>query len=154
MKKYILDSILVLSVIVLFMTTGFGSFYEFENKDRITEEAIPIREEEIITGLNYHITIGKNVQDSSLVISSKILDSIVHYKDTHMIEDFTIHLIIHNQTENSYLLKKIYIIDSSTNIVKKDISYVMKNNEFLFHLDSFYFKEYKKEDQVFIELEK
>lgn len=140
---------------LLFMTTGFGLFYQPTYEENIKEEAIPIRTAEVTTGLSYTITIGKRVQDKTIVLSSHILDSVLHYQDISMINHFFVQLEIKNYTSSSYLLKNISIVDTTTNVVIEDIPYVdNQNNVFSFYLEQSFFQKYKKEYVAFIELEK
>ena len=152
MKTYMRLFLFLVAFTILFMTTGFGLFYQPIYEEKIKEEAIPIRTEEVTTGLTYILTIGKQVQDKKLVLSTHILDSILHYKEIPTINHFLIQLKIENHTISAYLLKNISIIDSTTNVVIEDISYKKKKNSntFSFYLNQSFFQNYKKEYILYI----
>ncbi len=151
-KRYILWMILI---IVVFISSSIF-FHEAKGKERIEEEAIPIRENEIIIGMNYTITIGEFVRETSFTISTHILDSIVHYKDLDTIDDFFIQLVMDDQSSSHYKVKNIYVIDTSIQLFVEDISYSKGEKDdcfFLFFTKDF-FEHYRSNYQIQIELEK
>lgn len=117
----------------------------------ISEEAIPIREENIITGIEYHIQIGKRVRNTTLDINTHILDSIYHYKDISTIELFTVKIIMDNQSKYPYLLKKIELLSQGK---KEDISYQLQGNDIVLHLNHSFFMNYHKNDMIILLLVK
>ena len=155
MRKY-RDIILI---IVTFLCMFGFIIYEMNQAkyySYIDEEATPIREDGVITGMLYEIRLGERVDDSSLTISSHILDSIAHYKDTSTIDKFKVELRIDNQSEYSYLLKNIQVIDQDTNQFIQNISYSKNgnSNSFVFQLKRDFFETYKSPYRIRIELEK
>lgn len=119
--------------------------------DYISEEVIPIREEDIITGIEYHIQIGKRVRKASLDINTHILDSIYHYKDISTIEKFTVKIIMDNQSKYTYLLKKIELLSQGK---REDISYQLQGKDIILYLNQSYFKNYHKNDMIILLLVK
>lgn len=119
--------------------------------DYISEEVIPIREEDIITGIEYHIQIGKRVRNASLDINTHILDSIYHYKDISTIEKFTVKIIMDNQSKYTYLLKKIELLSQGK---REDISYQLQGKDIILYLNQSYFKNYHKNDMIILLLVK
>lgn len=119
--------------------------------DSIIEEAIPIREEENITGIEYHIQIGKKVKDASLDINTHILDSIYHYKDISLIDQFTVKIIMKNQSKYPYLLKKIELLSHER---REDVSYQLQGNDIVLHLNHDFFMNYQKNDRIILSLVK
>ena len=117
----------------------------------ISEEVIPIREEDIITGIEYHIQIGKRVRNATLDINTHILDSIYHYKDISTIEKFTVKIIMDNQSKYSYLLKKIELLSQGK---REDISYQLQGKDIILYLNQSYFKNYHKDDMIILLLVK
>lgn len=122
--------------------------------EKIEEEAIPIREDEKIIGMDYYITINPYMKDNSIVISSRILDSVVHYKEPSLVHDFFVRLSINNQSKYDYLLKNIRIIDDSLNAFIEDLSYQKDNNTFLFYIPDHYLQQFKSCYNIQIEIEK
>ena len=119
--------------------------------DYISEEVIPIREEDIITGIEYHIQIGKRVKNATLDINTHILDSIYHYKDISTIERFTVKIIMDNQSKYTYLLKKIELLSQGK---REDISYQLQGKDIILYLNQSYFKNYHKNDMIILLLVK
>lgn len=119
--------------------------------DYISEEVVPIREEDIITGIEYHIQIGKRVKNASLDINTHILDSIYHYKDISTIEKFTVKIIMDNQSKYTYLLKKIELLCQGK---REDISYQLQGKDIILYLNQSYFKNYHKDDMIILLLVK
>lgn len=117
----------------------------------ISEEVIPIREEDIITGIEYHIQIGKRVRNATLDINTHILDSIYHYKDISTIEKFMVKIIMDNQSKYSYLLKKIELLSQGK---REDISYQLQGKDIILYLNQSYFKNYHKDDMIILLLVK
>ncbi len=147
--------VLVLIVILfsfLFFMIGFSEPLSLE---KIGEEAIPIREDDTIIGMDYVITIYSYVNDNSIVISSHILDSVLHYKDPSSIHDFYIQLSIHNQSKHDYLLKNIRIKDNRSNVIIEELSYEEESNHvFKIFLPEDFFNHYYPTYKMQIELEK
>ena len=149
--------ILILFIIIilfffLFIMIGFSKPLSLE---KIGEEAFPIRDLDTIMGMEYVLTIYPYVKDSSLTVSSHILESILHYKDPSLIHDFFIRISIHNQSKYDYLLKSIRIIDTHTNLLIEEVSYEKENNNiFRFHLSEDFFHSYHSSYKIQIELEK
>ena len=119
--------------------------------DFISEEAIPIREEDIITGIEYHIQIGKRVKNATLDINTHILDSIFHYKDISTIEHFTVKIIMDNKSKHPYLLKRIELFSQGK---KENISYQRKGNDIVLNLNQSFFMNYHKNDMIILLLVK
>ena len=123
--------------------------------EKIEEEAIPIREDGIIIGMDYYITINKYMKDDSITISSHVLDSILHYKEPSLIHNFFIRLSIDNKSKFDYLLKNIRIIDNYSNIVLEELSYKKDGkNSFIVFLPDTIFKKSDILYKIQIEIEK
>lgn len=153
MKLSIHIFLIISSFFVLFLILGGNTFQQsFSSQEEVFEEAIPIRQETIMTGLRYIVKVDQKVRDSSLTISSHILDSILHYMEIEMIDQFMVQLEI---TASSYQLKNLSVVDTLTNVVVEDISYFEREKGvFVFELNSSFFKHYQKEYVIFINLEK
>jgi len=149
MKKYIILVLLVLLILGV-------DFYQAKGKEEVMEEAIPIRENEVITGLEYRITIEEQVKENSFTISTHILDSILHYKNLNTIQEFFICLKIDNQSKNQYFIKSIYVIDADSNVFIQNIDYEDDTsfNQFSFLLDQEFFQTYESKYKIQIEFEK
>lgn len=145
---YVEFYIIVLIVLLLFFYSNNKN-----NRSFINEEALPIRDNEIIEGMNYIITID-NMKDNNITILSEILSSIYHYKDINNISDFYIDLKIDNKTDYNYLLKDISIVDSVDNIIIKDIDYNYKDSDISFTLNKDDFTNYNLNKRIKIELER
>lgn len=131
MKKILLFIIGITSIF-FFIFLFFFSSADIYASTLVNEEASPIREGNNITGMDYVITIGKKVKKDNVYISTSILSSINHYKDVRNIDIFNVDLKINNQSNYSYFIKSISIIDG--NITKniefknsKDGNYVFFN---------------------------
>ena len=153
--KWIQNTSFLLFVSMIVIVLGIGFFYR-PREDLIEEEAFPIREEDTITGMDYVITIGEKEKDKSFVISSHILDSILHYKEKDNIDNFLIRLKIENKSSSDYLLKSIRIIDDYNHTFVEDVSYRKDNdiNQFSFQLSKNFFDRYQSFYKIQIELEK
>jgi len=145
---YVEFYIIVLIVLLLFFYSNNKN-----NRSFINEEALPIRNNEIIEGMNYIVTID-NTKDNNITILSEILSSIYHYKDINNINDFYIDLKIDNKTDYNYLLKDISIIDSIDNVVIRNIDYNYKDSDISFTLNKDDFTNYNLNKRIKIELEK
>lgn len=77
------------------------------NKE-IMEEVVPIRNDDVIIGINYYITLPDNINISNR-LKTHIVDSISHYKDIHKIDTFYVSVIIKNQTKKDYYLNQVFI---------------------------------------------
>ena len=73
----------------------------------LSEEAFPIREDEVIIGMDYVITIPSK-SSGEILLSSQILDSIFHYKSIESIQDFFIRIQVNRK---DYSLVKVFIDD-------------------------------------------
>lgn len=93
----------------------------------ISEEASPIREGDSIVGMDYVVTIGKDVKREDINISTSIISSILHYKDIDTINDFYVDLKINNKSRGRYLLKNIMMV-SNGGLVNRNIKYKKNNN--------------------------
>lgn len=153
MKKV---SISIVTIVVFLFSFLFYMivFSKPLSMEKIEEEAIPIREDENMIGMDYYITINQYMKDNSIVISSHILDSIIHYKEPSLIHNFFVRLSINNQSKYDYLLKNIRVIDNSLNILIEDLSYQKENNTFLFYIPDNYFKKFQSRYNIQIEIEK
>ena len=150
MIKKAIEIFLLLLLFSLFLQ---NTFYESNGKEKITEEANPIRKDDVIIGLEYNITIQKEAQDDKIIFSTHILDSILHYKSMENIESFLIDLKIENNSNNSYLLKKISLMNT-IDFMEEDISYVntLEGVSFILSKDVFY--KFYLDYQIQIELDK
>ena len=112
-------------------------------KEVIKEEAFPVRKQDLIVGLNYKISI--NSKKDKLIINTKVIDSINHYKDFNSINNFFIKLIIDNNSKNKYYLKKIEINNDSNCIKKYNYNILLnKRKNVLFLLDDKIINKIKK----------
>lgn len=128
MKRDKMKYLIIISIIFI-LTTAFRTTTE---EQTITEEAIPIRNNEEIIGLNYSITIPNNIKDNKVIIPTKILDSINHYKDIRSINNFKVIIIINNNSKYIYKVTNIYISSNKKN--KQKIKYHNSNNKISFIL--------------------
>ena len=146
---YTIMTILILCLLLL-------AYFYPRKVEGIQEEAIPIRDEENMIGLDYVITIGEEMKKNQIRISSHILDSITHYTDVSQIDSFLIRVKIQNNSSFSYLLKDISIRNSMDSSFREDLDYHMgeENNLIIFQLDSLFFENYQPFYQIDIELEK
>ena len=114
MKRILYVSFVVLFIfLILFVIDSSRELYD------IGEEASPIREGNNIVGMDYIITIGKDVKRHDVNISTSILSSILHYKDINNINSFYVDLKINNKTNNKYFLKNIILVSNGGLINKK-----------------------------------
>ena len=112
-------------------------------KEEINEEAFPVRKQDIIVGLNYKISI--NTKKDKLIINTKLIDSINHYKDFNSINNFFIKMIIDNNSKKKYYLKKIEINNNSNCIKKYNYNILLnKKKNVLFLLDDKIINKIKK----------
>ena len=149
-SKYLILSFLVVLLLLILGST----FYQPEGYEKVEEEAIPIRENEVIIGMDYRVHIKEYVNDSVIVLSSHILDSIVHYMELDSIDHFLIRLKIES-FHSAYSLKDIYIIDSITHVVIEKIFYEFDGNDsVIFFLGKNYFQKYESSNRIQIELKK
>ncbi len=102
-----------------FFLTGCFSKTMAMPKD-ILEEAIPIRENDRIVGMNYMITIPKDYPLKNR-ISTHIVDSIVHYKDLDNLESFPVSVLLKNEMDDDFELVEVSI--EKEQIVLKSFSY-------------------------------
>ena len=148
-------SILLITIFLFFFLFFLVVFSKPLSLEKIGEEAIPIREDGIIIGMDYYITINKYMKDNSITISSHVLDSILHYKDPSLIHNFFIRLSIDNKSKYDYLLKNICILDNYSNIVIKKLSYKKDGKySFIVFLPDTVFKSSDILYKIQIELEK
>lgn len=97
-------------VILIILLSLFNS--KTSAKNTITEEAIPVRNNEQIEAMNYKIVINSN--KDRIVYKTKLLDSINHYLDVSDKERIYIKFKFTNNTNNNYYLKKIVIYDNQS----------------------------------------
>lgn len=97
-------------VILIILLSLFNS--KTSAKSTITEEAIPVRNDEQIEAMNYNIVINSN--KDRIVYKTKLLDSINHYLDVTDKEQIYIKFKFTNNTTNNYYLKKIVIYDNQS----------------------------------------
>ena len=128
MKKDRIKKIIII-IIILILTTAFKTTKE---EPTISEEAIPIRHNEEIIGLNYNITIPNDLIDNKVIINTKIIDSINHYTDIKSIDNFQINIIISNKSNYIYKVTDIQLSSNNKNIQK--IKYHNSNNKISFKL--------------------
>ena len=148
-------SILIITIFLFFFLFFLVVFSKPLSLEKIGEEAIPIREDGIIIGMDYYITINKYMKDNSITISSHVLDSILHYKDPSLIHNFFIRLSVNNKSNYDYLLKNIRILDNTSNVVLEELSYKKKeDNSFIVFLPDNIFNNSNSFYQFQIELEK
>ena len=139
----------IIGVLCLF---HFTSLEESQGKEILSEEANPIREKEVIIGMEYTLTMRG---DTSMILSSHILDSIVHFKDLETIDTFLVRLVIDSPPSCLFTVKDIYVIDTMTNVFIRDIPYFYEEKEYVvFTLEKEFFQVYRPEYQIQIELEK
>ena len=119
------------SVVVLFvfsMLIGCGYMASAKGED-IEEEAIPIRDNGVIVGMDYHISIDTN--KSNIVINTKLIDSIRHYKDISLLDELYVTFKFNNKSNNNYYLKKIEINNNSRCIKKYNYNFFINNREYI-----------------------
>ena len=106
MYRYIIFYFFLLISLLLFF------YSDKKNYDYlINEEAIPIRDYDVITGMDYSVDIDDSIKDNSIDIYSKIISSIYHYKDINSINNFFVNLKI----DNDYKITDISIVDKDNN---------------------------------------
>jgi len=140
-KSYFM-ALLIMSLLIF---VGFSFFYSSNSILPTEEEAVPIREYDTITGLEYYVTIHSSQTNPSFTVTSHILESIFHYKSIDTIDDFEIHLIIDNKSLSNYLLEGIKIIDKRNHDVIEKVSYQKdsSSNSFSFLLPKSFFEKYQ-----------
>ena len=143
----------ILLLLLLFSPLLQKTFYESNGKEKLIEEANPIREDGIITGLEYTITIQEETDDDKIIFSTHILDSILHYKSIENIESFSIDLKIENNSNNSYSLKKISLVNT-INFIEEDILYVNTLEGISFVLSKDVFERFYLDYEIKIEFDK
>lgn len=97
-------------IILIILLSLFNS--KTSAKSTITEEAIPVRNDEQIEAMNYNIVINSN--KDRIMYKTKLLDSINHYLDVSDKEQIYIRFKFNNTTNNNYYLKKIVIYDNQS----------------------------------------
>ncbi len=148
MKRILYVSFVVLFIfLILFVIDSSRELYD------IGEEASPIREGNNIVGMDYIITIGKDVKRHDVNISTSILSSILHYKDINNINSFYVDLKINNKTNNKYFLKNIILV-SNGGLINKKVKYKKKNNYISIKLNREDFLNYNNGSFIKIELKK
>lgn len=92
-------------------------------KQVIMEEVVPIRNNDVIIGMNYYITlpVDFNINNN---LKTHIIDSISHYKDIHNVDTFYVSIIIKNQTKKDYYLNHVYI--RKNGVIVNQYSYDLK----------------------------
>ena len=148
MKRNRIKYIIIINIIFI-LTTAFKTTKE---ELPIIEEAIPIRNNEEIIGLNYSITIPNNLKDNKVLINTKIIDSINHYKDINNIKKFKIIININNNSNYPYKVTDIYISINNKN--KQKIKYHNYNNKISFKLTKNDIINHHEKYHVNIELKK
>lgn len=135
-------------LLIIFIT--FGSLFFINTNtlnDNILEEAIPIRENSSIKGINYHIDI-KDSNKNKIIYSTKILDSIYHYTDISNLKNFIINLEINNSTKDKYYLKKIIIYNKDEIIKIYNYQSIINNSEVSFDLSNEILKKIYKDNKI------
>lgn len=122
--------IILLLVICSLIACGY-KFFGYE-KEEIIEEAVPIRDKNEIVGMNYYITI--NSRKEYLGINTKLIESIIHYKDVSGINKFYVNFIIINNSGHNYYLKKIDVINNNISLRKYNYNYLISNKKKVFIL--------------------
>jgi len=129
MKKTIITILIFILIIIVFIVL----YLEFVRLEFIYENISPIVDNQKTIGFQSIITIGKNIEDNSLYIYSDILNKISMYNNTN---NFILSFQLNNYSRNSYLLKKVLIVDKKTKSIIYDIPYHVSNgNTFSFSLD-------------------
>jgi len=149
MKYYITFYIIILLLVLLFFYSNSKS-----SSNLISEEANPIRNKEIIEGMDYTITIDEKEKNNNIKIYTAILSSIYHFKDINNIDEFYVDLKIDNQTRYNYILKNIKIVDRIDNSLKHIVSYDELLEKVRINLKKEDFINYNKNYDIEIELEK
>ena len=125
MCKYIIINIVGMIVLTL-------TLFSYNNVI-VSEEVNPIRENDIITSMNYNITLDKKTNKKSFDIKSSILSSIYHYKDIDSIDTFTINLYLINDTKYNYSIDRILLVDN--NYIIREIECKKIKNKIVFNLN-------------------
>lgn len=147
MKRLSLFLFLVFSFFLLLLF-----YHPSHGKGKIEEEVFPIREGDVIHGFQYVLSIEKEVNDSRLTLSTHILDSILHYKSLEDIDEVCVYLKIMNASPYTYLLQRIYLLDSSNQLFLQNISYDKDKKCYL--LTKSFFESYQSSYKIQIELAK
>ncbi|MBQ9019044.1 MAG: hypothetical protein IJ097_01865 [Bacilli bacterium] len=146
--KYYLFYFILLCLILLYFYSNSKIVI-----NTINEEAIPIREYDEITAMNYNITLN-DIRTNNIKISSSILSSIYHYKDISNINDFLVYLNIDNNTSFNYLINNISIVDKRNKKIIKKIKYNNNENNIYFNLNKTDFNKYDNNCDIVITLRK
>lgn len=127
----------------------------FSNKKEISieEEANPIRNNNIIVGLDYILKLNHS-NNSKITVKSNILNSINHYKDINQINDFFVLLKLKNN-KHKYLVRNVSLVDKSGNLEVYNINYIKSDkNTIRLNIDKNILSYYKAGYDIQIELEK
>ena len=127
-------------------------YHPSQGKGKIEEEVFTIREKDVIHGFQYVLSIEKEVNDSRMTLSTHILDSILHYKSLDDIDEVCIYLKIINDSPYTYLLQRIYLLDSSNQLFLQNIPYDKDKKCYL--LTKAFFESYRSSYKIQIELAK
>lgn len=144
MYRYIIFYFLLLISLLLFF------YSDKKNYDYlINEEAIPIRDYDVITGMDYSVDIDDSIKDNNIDIYSKIISSIYHYKDINSINNFLVNLKI----DKDYKITDISIVDKN-NFIIRNIDYDKDNNKIIINLDREDFVNYNLNYDIRIKLKR
>ena len=98
------------------------------NRDIITEEALPIRNNDLIESMDYRLILNSNTEDK-IIYETKVIDSINHYLNLFEKDHFMVNLKLINNSHSKYHLKRI-VITNNTEVIKiynydKEIDYTI-----------------------------
>lgn len=147
MKRLFLFTFFFLCSSIFLSLTHFS-----HGKGMIEEEVLPIRDGDTISGFQYVLSIEKEVNDSRITLSTHILDSILHYKDLNNIDEICLYLKIENATPYTYLLQRIYLLDSTNHLFLQNIFYDEEKECFLLTRD--FFSSYQSSYRIQMEFAK
>lgn len=103
-------------MVIFIMTLLIGCSLNTSANEVISEEAIPIRDGDIITGMEYNIKLNKGI-DKEILLDTKVIESIYHYKDISKLDRFSVLFNMTNNSNNKYVVKKI-LFYKEDNILK------------------------------------
>ena len=140
--------IIVMIIFCLFVN-GWFSLKPSASHEFFMEEAIPIREDDQIVGMDYYITLPRDYLSDG-ILKTRLLDSIYHYKDVSDVSSFLIRIHFKNLTMKDYSLKDFYVLYDQDKISYKRSNLTISSNHsslFSFFID---FRKFDVQDSFFM----
>lgn len=139
-------------IFYLLVFIGLLVYFDSDRKNYnylINEEAIPIRDNEEIKGMNYTIDIDDSINDKNIDVYSKIISSIYHYKDVSTIDNFFVNLNV----DDDYKIEGINIVDNNNYIIRY-VEFDKKSKDIIINLDREDFVNYNSNYDIKIKLKR